>query len=182
MGVTGPDFEHVVQTCHGDVYRFALSLTRNEDEAGDVTQETFHLWAQRGHQLREASRLKAWLLTTCYREFLRRRRHQTRFPAAELAAVEHELPTVAPKVVEHLDAGTLMGALQEVDELFRVPLLLFYFQQHSYAEIARLLGVPAGTVMSRLARGKEQLRARLADPRAQTSPAKLDHRPEGNVV
>lgn len=61
-----------------------------------------------------------------------------------------------------MDAGVVMAALQEVEEVFRAPLVLFYLEELSYQEIAEALDVPAGTVMSRLSRGKAQLRARLA--------------------
>jgi DNA-directed RNA polymerase specialized sigma24 family protein len=64
-------------------------------------------------------------------------------------------------VVNELDGGSVMEALQDVDEMYRAPLTLFYLEQLSYKEIAGLLGVPIGTVMSRLSRGKEQLKRQL---------------------
>jgi len=78
-------------------------------------------------------------------------------PESELEDV-----TLAPETVASMDGGVVMAALQEVDEIFRAPLTLFYLEDLSYQEIAEALDVPAGTVMSRLSRGKAQLRARLA--------------------
>jgi RNA polymerase sigma-70 factor (ECF subfamily) len=76
----------------------------------------------------------------------------------ELDEASGELPTVAPEVLNEIDGATAVHSLTEVDEVFRVPLSLFYLEELSYKEIAQLLDVPIGTVMSRLSRGKEQLR------------------------
>lgn len=157
------EFEGVVDRFYQPLYRFALSLTRTESEAFDLTQQTFYLWATKGHQLRDSSKLKSWLFTTLHREFLGSRRRGNRFPHHEVSSVEHQLPVVDPTVVNDLDGSTVMETLMQVEELYRAPLMLFYLQDHSYKEIATILDVPIGTVMSRLARGKEQLRALLAD-------------------
>ena len=82
---------------------------------------------------------------------------------------EPELPNIASDVVDKLDAGIVMEALQQVDEKFRSVIALFYLKEHSYKEIASVLDIPIGTVMSRISRGKSQLRAVLA--RAVTTPS-----------
>src|SRR5262249_58296061 len=74
------DFEQLVDQQYAPLFRFALSLARSEAEAADLTQQTFFLWAAKGHQLRDRSKAKSWLFTTLYREFLNRRRPQVRFP------------------------------------------------------------------------------------------------------
>jgi RNA polymerase sigma-70 factor (ECF subfamily) len=140
--------ESLVERFYQSLYQFALSLARSEVVAADLTQETFYLWSAKGHQLRDASKVKAWLFTTLHREFLRRHRHSVRFPHHETSAVEHELPVVASTVETQLDAATVMQALQLVDETYRVPLAMFYLEDFSYNEIAEALEVPAGTVMS----------------------------------
>lgn len=155
--------DSVVERFYQSLYHFALSLARSEVVAADLTQETFYLWASRGHQLRDATKVKSWLFTTLHREFLRRQRHSVRFPHHETSQVEDELPVVASTIINDLDAVTVMQALQRVDEHYRVPLAMFYFEDLSYNEIAEALALPAGTVMSRLARGKAQLRALLGD-------------------
>ncbi|HXB59356.1 MAG TPA: RNA polymerase sigma factor, partial [Candidatus Acidoferrales bacterium] len=78
------DFENLVSSHYGTLYQFALSLTRDEAEACDLTQETFCIWAAKGHQLRDVTKVKTWLFTTLHREFLGSRRRQTRFPHVEL--------------------------------------------------------------------------------------------------
>ncbi len=144
------------------LYRFALSLTRHEAESLDLTQQTFYRWATKGSQLRDAANLKAWLCTTLYREFLADRRHAQRFPKVDISLVEDELPAVEAETVARMDSALVMEALLEVDEIHRAPLMLFYTEDRSYQEIAGILGVPIGTVMSRLARGKQQLRRILS--------------------
>lgn len=159
--MTERDFEAVVEAHSASLYWFALSLTRNEAEARDLTQETFYIWAKKGEQVRETSKLRAWLLTTLHREFLRGKRRARQFPHLEVASVEHELPAVTPAHIQRLDGQAVIDALLDMEDIYRAPLLLFYFEDYSYKRIAELLDVPPGTVMSRLARGKDILRRLL---------------------
>lgn len=158
-----PDFDQLVNDYYQPLYRFALSLAERESEASDLTQQTFFLWASKGQQLRDRSKAKAWLFTTLHREFLGSRRRTTRFPHHEIESVEHELPPVTPATVNEMDADAVLQSLMTVDEVYRAPLMLFYLEDHSYLEIAAVLDVPVGTVMSRLSRGKAQLRGLIAD-------------------
>jgi RNA polymerase sigma factor (sigma-70 family) len=158
-----PDFESLVGCYYRPLYQFAFSLARNEAEASDLTQQTFYAWATKGHQLRDAAKVKTWLFTTLHHEFIKTRRRQTRFPHYELEQMEHELPPISPATVNQLDAGAVVEALGQVDELYQAPLALFYMEEHSYKEIAEILEVPIGTVQSRIARGKMQLQKILMD-------------------
>jgi RNA polymerase sigma-70 factor, ECF subfamily len=159
------DFQQLVDRQYAPLYRFALSLAKSETDAADLTQQTFFLWASKGDQLRDRSKAKAWLFTTLYREFLSRCRHEIRFPKVELEDVREEEISISPNV-NILDSTSAIEALHEVEEPFRAPLTLFYLQQFSYREIADILEVPIGTVMSRLSRGKALLRERLASRQA----------------
>ncbi len=154
------DFQQLVDQQYAPLFRFALGLAKSEADAADLTQQTFFLWASKGHQLRDRSKAKSWLFTTLYREFLGRRRHEVRFPKVELDDVREEEMSILPNV-NALDSASVLEALCEVEEPFRAPLTLFYLEQFSYQEIADVLEVPIGTVMSRLSRGKAQLRQRL---------------------
>lgn len=156
-------FSQLVDAHYTPLFRFALSLTKNSSDAGDLTQQTFFIWAKQGHALRDAGKAKSWLFTTLYREFLRGRRRADRVTALEdLGPAEADPPAPDIDVITSMDAGLVVEALQEVDEVYRAPLTLFYMQDLSYKEIAGMLEVPIGTVMSRLSRGKAQLRAALA--------------------
>ena len=155
-------FTQLVDAHYAPLYRFALSLTKNQSDACDLTQQTFFIWARKGEQLREADKAKSWLFTTLYREFLRGRRRAEHVTALEDLPPGESDPA-APEVdlVTGMDASLVVEALQEVDEVYRVPLTLFYLEDMAYKEIADALEVPIGTVMSRLSRGKAQLRATL---------------------
>ena len=154
------DFEQLVSRYYENLFRFALSLARNEDRACDLTQQTFYLWAAKGHQLRDKAKVKSWLFTTLHREFLGGRRRENRFPHHSTEVVEHELPVAASTVVADSDGRAAMEALMEVDEIYREPLTLFYLAEMSYAEIAETLQLPLGTVKSHIRRSLVRLRDR----------------------
>ena len=161
--MAGQNFDEVVNVHYEGLYRFALSLVRSEADACDLVQQTFYRWATKGDQLRDATKAKSWLFTTLYREFLRGRRRDQR--STSLEDLPEGQADVAAEDVDRaakMDAGLVMAALQSVDEAFRAPLTLFYLEDQSYQEIAETLDVPIGTVMSRLSRGKTQLRTALA--------------------
>jgi RNA polymerase sigma-70 factor (ECF subfamily) len=157
--MTNEAFTQLVDAHYAPLYRFALSLARNASDAGDLVQQTFFIWATKGHGLRELSKAKAWLFTTLYREFLRGRRRDSRSSSLEdLPPGDREPLAEDVDRVARIDSAAVMSALQTVDEAFRAPLTLFYLEDMSYQEIADTLDVPIGTVMSRLSRGKAQLR------------------------
>ena len=164
----GLDFEELVAAHYRPLYQFAFSLTRDEADACDLTQQTFCIWAAKGHQLRDISKVKTWLFTTLHREFLGSRRRQGRFPHVELEYAATELPTISPASINQLDSAQLFEALQQLDEIYRSTVTLFYLEDYSYNEIAEILGIPLGTVKSRLTRGLQRLHHLLSN--VQTPP------------
>src|ERR1041385_8159556 len=155
------DFEQIVSEHHEALYRFAFSLTRTEADACDLTQQTFFIWATKGHQLRDRSKIKSWLFTILHREFLSIRRRAVRFPHFELSDADADLPTIAPETVSALDTARVLEFLGQVQEPYRAALSLFYLEDYSYKEIADILEVPLGTVRSRISRGLAQLQASM---------------------
>ena len=151
------DFEQIVSRHYEPLYRFAFSLTRTEADACDLTQHTFYIWATKGHQLRDPSKVESWLFTILHREFLSIRRRAVRFPHFELSDAIEDLPTIAPEVVNTLDAARVLEFLGQVQEPYQAALSLFYMEDYSYKEIADILEVPIGTVRSRISRGMAQL-------------------------
>jgi RNA polymerase sigma-70 factor (ECF subfamily) len=166
------DFESLVARYYRPLYQFAFSLTQAEADACDLTQQTFYVWATKGHQLRDATKVKSWLFTTLHREFLESRRRRTRFPHYELEQVDAELPTISPARVNQLDSAHVLQALAKVDEVYQGPVALFYLEDCSYKEIAEILDVPMGTVKSRIARGIGQLQKALTSTGAPNPPQK----------
>lgn len=160
-GVAEVDTEQLVEEFYMPLYRFGLSLSRRESDASDLTQQTFYRWATKGHQLRDKSKVKTWLFTTLYREFLAKKRHDDRFIDTDDDSAFIEPPHVSPSIVDALDGAIVQKALLALDHRFRAPVTLFYMQQHSYREIAEILNIPIGTVMSRISRGKAELRKGL---------------------
>ena len=146
------------------LYKFGLHLAGSESDAEDLTQETYHILFTKSGAIRDGSKVKSWLFTTLYRLFLRRRRRRARFPETTFEMTEAELPVNEPGHAENLDGACVVAALQELEEKFRSPLVMFYLEEFSYKEISAILKIPIGTIMSRLSRGKELLRKQLRVP------------------
>ena len=172
------EFEELVDQHYQALYRFGFSLTRNPDRAADLVQQTFVIWAQKGHQLKDRSKAKTWLFTTLYREYLGIARRSQRSPEMEISEAEHGLPHNEENLGRRMDAQRAVTLLGELDDIFRAPLTLFYLQQHSYKEIARILGVPIGTVMSRISRGKDQLRRKMNAESAEVATRIVEFQPD----
>jgi RNA polymerase sigma factor (sigma-70 family) len=156
-------FEAIVSEHYEALYRFALNLTRSEADARDLTQQTFYIWATKGHQLRDLTKVKTWLFTTLHRAFLAARRRQGRFPQDDLAEVADQLPDPSPVSGDQADSAEVLSALARVDEVYQAAVALFYLEDHAYKDIAVILDVPIGTIKSRIARGVAQLREILSD-------------------
>jgi RNA polymerase sigma-70 factor (ECF subfamily) len=154
-------FEVIVREHYEPLFRFAMSLARAESDARDLTQQTFYIWATKGHQLRDISKIKTWLFTTLHRAFLVARRRQSRFANDDLEAVSDQLPALCPELADHVDSLQVLSVLARVDEVHRGAVALFYLEDCSYKDIAAILEVPVGTVKSRIARGLAQLRELL---------------------
>src|SRR6266404_3133597 len=159
MNMVSHEFGELVARHYEPLYKFAFSLTRAEADASDLTQQTFYLWATKGHQLRDRSKVKTWLFTTLHRMFLEGLRRQTRFPHHGLDEVAPEdLPASSSSLDDHMDSAEVLKALAQVPEVYQGAVALFYLEDCSYREIAEILEVAEGTVKSRIARGITQLR------------------------
>jgi RNA polymerase sigma-70 factor (ECF subfamily) len=155
-----PTIAQLVADHHAAVYRYAYRLTGAEADAEDLAQQAFLLAQQRLTQLREADRAGGWLLTIVRNCFLKSRRH----PAASLEPFQEE--QLAAEVValpDWIDPERLQQALDRLPSEARAIVVLFFFEDCSYKEIADSLQIPLGTVMSRLSRAKSKLREELGE-------------------
>jgi RNA polymerase sigma-70 factor (ECF subfamily) len=157
------EFENLVKLYYRDLYRFGLSLTGNEADACDLTQQTFYIWANKKDQLRDPSSVKSWLFTTLHREFLKICRRQKRFVDESTEEAIENAPEVSADCVNRIDSQTLLRFFGELDEHHRAALVLYYMEDLPYKQIAEVLGIPLGTVQSRIARAKIQLLRRLSE-------------------
>ncbi|HEY1191481.1 MAG TPA: sigma-70 family RNA polymerase sigma factor, partial [Gemmata sp.] len=144
------------------LYRYAYRLSGASSDAEDLTQETFGKALARLPQLREPDRAKAWLFRILRNLYLHKVRDQKRHKVVPLDAVGDLPGRSVDESMPEIDPVKLQQALNELDETFRTPIILFYFEEFSYRDIAEQMDLPIGTVMSRLARAKAHLRARLA--------------------
>src|SRR5205823_6194287 len=114
-------------------------------------------------QLRDRGRAKAWLFSILRNAYLHRLRAQRLERCVSLDCVG-DVPERIGEALSEIDPAHLQEALNELPEVFRTPLILYYFEDFSYRDIAEQMELPLGTVMSRLARAKAHLRARLSEP------------------
>lgn len=166
------DITTLVTEHHAAVYRYAFRLTGSQTDAEDLVQQGFLLACQRLDQLREPSRAVGWLMTIVRNCFLKNKR-RTR-PTEVL--VEEPLGPDEEEFPQWVDPEQLQAALQQLPEDARVILLMYFFEDCSYKEIAESLEVPIGTVMSRLSRAKSRLRQLLDDAHAAGSKQLTGHK------
>src|SRR6187200_333420 len=93
-------FEMIVREHYEPLFRFAMTLTRAESDARDLTQQTFYVWATKGYQLRDLSKVKTWLFTTLNRMFLTGQKRQVRFPQCDLEDVSQELSAPSTELID----------------------------------------------------------------------------------
>lgn len=161
MGTVRINIRDLIDAHYEALYRYAYRLSGSSANAEDLTQETFGKAILRIDQLRDPERAKAWLFRILRNAYLHRVRNEQRHKEIPLDGVG-EIPNSEETPLVDISPERLQAALNQLEEVFRTPLILFYFEDFSYRDIAEHMDLPIGTVMSRLARAKSYLRAQLA--------------------
>ena len=168
-------FEQDVIPYMRKLYPAALRMTRNPSDAEDLLQETFAKAYVAFHQFRPGTNLSAWLYRILANTFINTRRKVKREPAQSLFSELGELHapdklcsqsarSAEEEALDRLADSKITRALRDLPEGFRAAIYLADIEGYPYKEIAEIMGIPIGTVMSRLHRGRERLRERLLAP------------------
>jgi RNA polymerase sigma-70 factor (ECF subfamily) len=167
------DFTQAALSHIDSLYGTALRLTRRAADAEDLVQDTFLKAFRSAHQFEPGTNLKAWLFTILHNTFRNIRRHDGRSPVDVDSEAVERAPNAGPadespeQILSRrtLDAD-LQAALDELPDAFRQAVWLRDVEEFTYAEIAEMLNVPIGTVMSRISRGRRMLFEKLSAPAA----------------
>lgn len=149
------------------LYNMALRYTTKTYDAEDLVQETMYTAYRKFYQLRDREKCRAWLFSILRSHFLRERRQFARRPLLDdgtgyLKNIKDQgADDFAGFLDKKLDKVKVGQALKRLSEKFRMVVILYYMEEMTYQEISEFLDVPIGTVMSRLARGKKQLKKAL---------------------
>ncbi len=165
MGLPGSQWnvQKLVDAFYESLYRYAYRLSGTSADAEDLTQEAFCKAQLQLAQLRDPDRAKAWLFSILRNAYLHRERSRRQQRQVSLDSVG-DLAEAPPAPLPDIEPERLQEAIGELPEVFRTPLILYYFEEFSYRDIAEQMELPIGTVMSRLARAKAYLRARVLKP------------------
>jgi RNA polymerase sigma-70 factor, ECF subfamily len=155
--------QRLVEEHYAALYRYAYRLSGSSVEAEDLTQEAFCKAQASLAQLRDPARAKPWLFSILRNAYLHRVRAARQSSCVSLDGLG-DLAEPLPEPLPDIDPEKLQQALNELPEDFRTPIILYYFEDFRYRDIAEQMELPLGTVMSRLARAKAYLRARLLPP------------------
>lgn len=159
-GINAEDFEAAALPHLNDLFRTAVRLTANRTEAEDLVQEVYLQAWKSFHRFELGTNCRAWLFKILFNKSNHHRRRL--FRLVEDSEKTIDALTYEPPVPEHLRDEEILAALGGITEQYREAIVLADVEEFSYKEVAFILKVPIGTVMSRLSRGRRLLRVALA--------------------
>ena len=175
------EFWNMAKTNTRLLYNLAFRYAGNRYDAEDLVQETLYTAYRKFSQLRDRRKFKSWILTILRNHFLKsqRKKHPVQsdeygnavdyLSQLESVSAQQDVATV---IEQKMEAETIQLTLNKLPEKYKTVLILYYIEDGSYQEIAEMLGVPIGTVMSRLSRAKQMmkkalLRSAIREPQAE---------------
>jgi RNA polymerase sigma-70 factor, ECF subfamily len=173
---TDGEFERLLLPCLGQLYPAALRLTKNASDAEDLVQETLAKAFTAFHQFIPGTNMRAWLHKILATTFINGYRKSKREPA--LTTTDTDLgdarrpgdplsalmPSAESEALDRMADSEVLRALRDLPADFRTAVYLADIEGYPYREVARIMGTPIGTVMSRLHRGRDRLRRALVSP------------------
>lgn len=177
-GADVPSIEEEALQQVDSLYRTALRMTRNPQDAEDLVQETYYRAFRSAHQFQPGTNLRAWLFKILTNSFINQYRKRARHPQSTSlddvedfylynhlvdSGVQPESPDPEATVIDQFAEADVIRALEELPLEFRQVVLLADVEGFAYKEIADIVGIPVGTVMSRLHRGRRRLQKELWD-------------------
>lgn len=165
--MTDDEYNEEFEKATAMIYNLGMRLFRNNgDDAGDFTQDVYlKAHAKRG-SFSGLSKFSTWLYTFALREGLQQIKKQKRLsedPTMEMEKIASQYETPLEVLLNEETVNLIQSELQELPEMYRLPLILTYYDKMTYEEISKLTEVPVGTLKSNVHRGKQILRQKLAD-------------------
>ena len=164
LPVATTDFSLLIDDLYEPLYQFALSLCLAESDACDLTLDAFQTWQSQPAETRAAANAKTQLFAILLRDFLARKPPAQRANELEEDTGVVDSPQMEASLINALDGAVIQVALHRLHLRYRAPVSLFYLRRHSYDEMVEILDLPLGTLLSRISRGKAELRKALSYP------------------
>jgi len=149
-------FEACVETCADSMYRVAWRLTGNSGEAEDLVQETYVQAWQKMDSLREPNRMRSWMFAILRNQYLKSVRKKRPTATDDVENIEDKTAPVEQDKEDPSDV--IQKAMMQLEEDQRLPILLVSMEGISVDEASGILGIPRGTVLSRMHRGRKRLK------------------------
>ena len=160
--ISPEEFEAAAMPHLNDIFRTAVNLLRDRTEAEDLTQEVYYQAWKSFHRFEPGTNCRAWLFRILFNRMHQQRRKWFQLRTVKEPEILEQTLAYEPPVPDTIRDEDILAALRDLQPDYREVVLLADVEEFAYKEIASMLEIPVGTVMSRLSRGRKALRQRLA--------------------